>query len=317
MKKYKIILISASILIAVATLSTFAYFTPHRTLIKIREAAQKGDKEELRELVDFPSVREGMKEQLNASMLKRMAVELKDNPFAPMGIMFVGALVDRMVDSFVTPSGIASFSKGIKPDVLEKSNAQNDNTEKNNAERNIVRTNKYDGFSRFTVSFCHKDEKEFCISLKLRRDGFNWKLTSIILPDINNKPVAHNTPTYDLRDVIGYYDKIAGDQKVLIIKGNVKNISPIDKNGIRIHATVSDSAGNILAKRLVYAGIVVPTERLRAMGMEEVTMTLSNRFGEGEANLNIKSGKSIPFMVVFFDPPANMDSYKLEARDSD
>lgn len=103
----------------------------------------------------------------------------------------------------------------------------------------------------------------------------------------------------------------------MIIQDHVKNISPIDKNGIRIHATVSDSAGNILAKRLVYAGNVVPPERLRTMGMEEVTKTLSNRFGEGQANLNIKSGKSIPFMVVFFEPPENIDSYRLEARDSE
>lgn len=212
MKNRKIVLISASIIIAMASFSTFAYFAPHRTLNKIREMAEKGDKEGLRELIDFPSVREGIKEQANAYMLKQMATELRGNPFAPFGMMLVSAFVDRMVDSYVTPSGIASFSKGIKPDVnLEKRNAQNDNTEENNAERYIVRTNKYDGFSKFTVSFCNKDEKEFCISLKLRRDGFNWKLTSIILPEINNKPVAHNTPAYDVRDVIGYYDKIAGD----------------------------------------------------------------------------------------------------------
>jgi hypothetical protein len=28
-------------------------------------------------------------------------------------------------------------------------------------------------------------------------------------------------------------------------------------------------------------------------------------------------GKSVPFMVVFFDAPEHIDSYRLEARDSE
>ena len=185
MKKHKILLISASIFIAVATLSTYAYFAPHRTLIKIREAAQKGDKEALRELIDFPSVREGIKEHANAYMMKNMEDRLRNNPFASFGMMLIPTFVDRMVDSYVTPSGIASVTKGIKLDNKSQDKNQNtDNTEADSDGNNIVRTNKYNGTSRFTATMCNKVNKEMCISLVLRREGFNWKLTSIILPEI-------------------------------------------------------------------------------------------------------------------------------------
>jgi hypothetical protein len=33
--------------------------------------------------------------------------------------------------------------------------------------------------------------------------------------------------------------------------------------------------------------------------------------------MNVAPNKAIPFMVVFFDAPAAMDSYKLEAKDSE
>jgi hypothetical protein len=48
-----------------------------------------------------------------------------------------------------------------------------------------------------------------------------------------------------------------------------------------------------------------------------VSKALENRFGEGLANMHVAPGKAIPFMVVFFDAPANMDSYKLEAKDGE
>jgi hypothetical protein len=35
------------------------------------------------------------------------------------------------------------------------------------------------------------------------------------------------------------------------------------------------------------------------------------------ANINVAPGKAIPFMVLFFNAPVNMDSYKLEAKDGE
>jgi hypothetical protein len=33
--------------------------------------------------------------------------------------------------------------------------------------------------------------------------------------------------------------------------------------------------------------------------------------------MHVGPGKSVPFMVVFFDAPESIDSYRLEARDSE
>ena len=58
-------------------------------------------------------------------------------------------------------------------------------------------------------------------------------------------------------------------------------------------------------------------EAIRKGNRDALSKALENRFGEGLANMHVAPGKAIPFMVVFFDAPANMDSYKLEAKDGE
>ena len=131
------------------------------------------------------------------------------------------------------------------------------------------------------------------------------------------KPAATAAAKYDLRNVIGYYDSGSASQRILVIKGQVANLSTAEKSGIRVHATLLDNTDAVLAQTVVYAGNVLSGEALRKGDRDTLSKTLGNRFGEGLANMHVGPGKAIPFMVVFFDAPANMDSYKLEAKDSE
>ena len=130
-------------------------------------------------------------------------------------------------------------------------------------------------------------------------------------------PAAHAAPVYDLRNVIGYYESGSASPRILVIKGQVANLSKVEKSGIRVRATLLDNTDAVLAQQAVYAGNILPGEAIRKGKRETLSKTLENRFGEGLANMNVAPGKAIPFMVVFFDAPANMDSYKLEANDGE
>jgi len=102
-----------------------------------------------------------------------------------------------------------------------------------------------------------------------------------------------------------------------VIKGQVANLSRVEKSGIRVQATLLDNtdarpgaAGGLRGKPAVRrsdpeGGTVTPCRKRWGTGS-----------GEGLANMNVAPNKAIPFMVVFFDAPATMDSYKLEAKDS-
>jgi len=131
------------------------------------------------------------------------------------------------------------------------------------------------------------------------------------------KPAAPAGPKYDLRNVIGYYESGASSPRILVIKGQVANLSTVEKSGIRVHATLLDNTDVVLAQQAVYAGNVLSAEAIRKGDRGTLSKALENRFGEGLANMHVAPGKAIPFMVVFFDAPANMDSYKLEAKDGE
>ncbi len=73
----------------------------------------------------------------------------------------------------------------------------------------------------------------------------------------------------------------------------------------------------VLAQTAVFAGNALSGEAIRKGDRDTLSKALGNRFGEGLANMHVAPGKAIPFMVVFFDAPENMDSYKLEAKDGE
>jgi predicted Zn finger-like uncharacterized protein len=131
------------------------------------------------------------------------------------------------------------------------------------------------------------------------------------------KPAAPAAAKYDLRNVIGYYESGGASPRILVIKGQVANLSTVEKSGIRVHATLLDNTDAVLVQQAVYAGNVLSGEAIRKGDRDTLSKALGNRFGEGLANMHVAPGKAIPFMVVFFDAPANMDSYKLEAKDGE
>jgi len=131
------------------------------------------------------------------------------------------------------------------------------------------------------------------------------------------KPAASAAPKYDLRNVIGYYESGGASPRILVIKGQVANLSTVEKSGIRVHAALLDNTDAVLVQQAVYAGNALSGEAIRKGDRDTLVKALGNRFGEGLANMNVAPGKAIPFMVVFFDAPANMDSYKLEAKDGE
>ena len=131
------------------------------------------------------------------------------------------------------------------------------------------------------------------------------------------KPAEPSAQKYDLRSVIGYYESGAASPRILVIKGQVANLSAEEKSGIRVQAALLDNTDAVLVQQAVYAGNVLSGEAIRKENRDTLSKALGNRLGEGLANMNVAPGKAIPFMVVFFDAPANMESYKLEAKDGE
>ncbi|OYZ12556.1 MAG: hypothetical protein B7Y36_03390 [Novosphingobium sp. 28-62-57] len=156
-----------------------AYFgSPYLAARNLQEAAKSVDADALESSVDFPAVRDSLKSQLNAVMVKKMSEDssMKSNPFVGLGLMMAPAIIDRMVDSFVTPDGIAAIARGQKP-----------NEGKSDASSRITYFYSWVNIDRFRVWMRNTEEAKDGPSLLFERRGlFSWKLIRIEISDLMN-----------------------------------------------------------------------------------------------------------------------------------
>ena len=172
MKKW----IIAALVIVLLILGGIYVGSPYYAIRSLRSAAVEANTDKLEASVDFPSVRDSLKSQLSVAMAKKIEAdpEIRDNPFAGLGKLMMPAIVNGIVDTFVTPDGIAAMIRGQKP------------TEKAKLETNpdIQSSTEYVGLDRFRVRLRNVRLNEDGPSLLFERRGFaSWKLIKLELPE--------------------------------------------------------------------------------------------------------------------------------------
>lgn len=140
-----------------------------------------------------------------------------------------------------------------------------------------------------------------------------------LVPQIESLWLGGGKPAsrFEVGNLIGYYETNAAAGKIFVIKGQVTNEGRSRKTGVRVYAALLDAQSKQVAEKTVYAGNVFAGDALRKATREKIEAAMSNPIGGGLANMDIPPGKAVPFMVVFFDVPDGIDSYRLEPRDVD
>lgn len=159
-----------------AMFAIYVAAAPYIAVHQMKYAAASRDGEALSEYIEFPSVRQSLKDQMNAAFMKEMTNELEGNPFAAVGAAFAGMMVDKLVDAYVTPAGITQLMLGENPNQNESGEPAGDSAQEPFANASMS----YDSLSKFvvTVKGDTGDEGKFI----LRRRGIGWKLTEILIP---------------------------------------------------------------------------------------------------------------------------------------
>ncbi len=174
MKKWLIAALAA-VLIAGAG---WYFASPALAMSGLRDAAMAGDKDELKERIDFPAVKESLKSQVKARMMAEAAKQ-KDNPMAGLGAMFAMAMIDPLIDGLISPDAIKAMverGKLGKPDA----EAQEPKPEPKWA---IERS----GLDTFRAVPESQDGKP-SPKLVFKRDGLSWRLVDIEIPEDAMKP---------------------------------------------------------------------------------------------------------------------------------
>ena len=171
--------------LVVALTAGYYFVSPLLAINDLKNAFLSNNADKASRYIDYPALREDLKGQLIASAIKNMQSdpEMSANPFSGFAVAMVGPMVNAMVDSYVTPSGmktIMSLSAGQE--------TTQDETSLNLAERAkdlnqaLKRTSfGYEGLDTFHLIATGEGGDK--TKLVFARSGFaDWKLKGVALP---------------------------------------------------------------------------------------------------------------------------------------
>lgn len=180
---WTIIGVLAAIALVVAYLGS-----PLLAMERLKSAARSHDAERLEKVVDFPAVRESLKSQMNALMVRTFQSDprMRDNPFAGVAMMFAPVMVERVVDGLVTADGIAAMldtgsTKTEAP--AQASPAEPSGAPPPAKPQKATLSYAYKDLDTFRVTSTSRTDPKAKVDFIFRRTGlFGWRLTRIGLP---------------------------------------------------------------------------------------------------------------------------------------
>lgn len=169
--------IGGAIVVVIGAIGYFAA-SPWITVNSMRAAAKAGDHRSLSDHIDFPALRESIRGQMSSAMNARMdKPEMRDNPFAGLGMALASSMINQMVDAMVTPQALASAMTSGDFKARQQGAKL---TAEDNERFDRMTSSGYESMDRFVVTVNREDAK---IEFVMRRRGlFSWQLTDVTLP---------------------------------------------------------------------------------------------------------------------------------------
>lgn len=170
-----------------ASVGGYYLASPYLAIQGLRNGFLSRNADQVNQYIDYPSLQSDLKAQLGSMILKSMQgdPEMAANPFSGFAMGMITPMVNSMVDTYVTPSGMKL--------VLEASTTQQSGTIQDQTAQNLVERKKefdkalqkasmgYDGLNKFQLTATADDT--IITKLVFNRQGFaEWKLKSVVLP---------------------------------------------------------------------------------------------------------------------------------------
>ena len=116
--------------------------------------------------------------------------------------------------------------------------------------------------------------------------------------------------------VSGVFVETRDKGPLFVIRGMVTNKYPQNRRFIKIKGSILDNKGVVVLSKTAYAGNTFSEEELKTLPLDEIMKASGNRDGMAKQNLNVASGATIPFMVVFAELPDDLSEFTVEAVSS-
>jgi hypothetical protein len=152
------------------------------------KAAKAGDSRRIEQLVDFPSLRTSLKDELNDELIARMRRDPRvvESGLGGLGMMLAPMLLSGAVDTLVTPEVVANMVMTAEAPDPTKPGDPNPVDEHDGSD--IHQSWGYRSLNEFAVTLTDRDRPDDHLALIMERRGlFEWKLAGV---DLQSAPPA-------------------------------------------------------------------------------------------------------------------------------
>jgi hypothetical protein len=174
-----------ALVVVLLTLAFGAFVvSPWWSLAGFTQALKAGDKYRIELYVDFPRVKASLREQLNDKLAESVSSDLKDNPFAALGAMLGSAVVDRAVEAFVTPAGLARLMQHTVPEAAPTPEVPPES--RVDIVRRLHDRVDLEWLSASSIRVKLLDDRGMVVTTAhLERQGLRWRIVDIEIPKMD------------------------------------------------------------------------------------------------------------------------------------
>ncbi|WP_431820367.1 DUF2939 domain-containing protein [Burkholderia sp. F1] len=181
MKNKSLMVVAGAIVVLGAVTS---YASPYMTLHSMRSDIIDKDADGFSSNVDFPAFRESLRAQLKTMMQNKLSSDpqLKQNPFADIGMMLGMSVANQIIDTMVTPAGVMHMMADASSKPPARSVDAPASTAASASESSRVDYSvRYRNWS--TVAVTAQRDRNEPIEFIFKRNGlWSWKLSAVTLP---------------------------------------------------------------------------------------------------------------------------------------
>lgn len=108
------------------------------------------------------------------------------------------------------------------------------------------------------------------------------------------------------------FTKSTASGDLLVISGLAVNEYEYPVGRVKLRGKILDNTGKLLGEIETFAGNLLTDEEMNRLSDKEILAELQRPEGSDMPNTSIRSRASIPFMIVFMNPPKEVDEFIIE-----
>lgn len=146
-------------------------------------AAKAGDAAKLERLVDFPALRESLKDQLSLEVASRIGRDprLTEKGLGGLGMMLAPMILDGAIDAVVTPEVVAQMVTTAEAPRPAGTPPEPENGDRK-GDKDLHQSWGYRDLNHFAVTLTDREKPDQHLALILERRGlFRWQLAAVDL----------------------------------------------------------------------------------------------------------------------------------------